>query len=221
MNLANLQLSLKQRITIPQAIVIFFLLAVSIFSYLDMTDLGNLVEKIIDSSNKTLISQTDLANNISDVQYSVSKFFNEAGTANYQNALAGIKKINSLQIIKNHTNITQELKDLKKLVEAAQIRFENLTKQDITFLKNQKELYSLAQTADPNTSLSIIDIMTRAGNDIHNPDPKLQNSLDQAFSDLVDPLPKGDLKFALEDYWDTWAGYTAVYLKFGKTPIRL
>ncbi len=213
MNLINLNLSLKQRITIPQAIVIFFLLAVSFFSYLNMTDLGNLVEKIIDSSNKTLISQTDLANNISDVQYSVSKFFNESGTANYQNALAGIKKINSLQVIKNDKKIIKDLKGLNKLIEAAKIRFENLDKLNNTFLTNQKELYGLSQTADAKTSLAIINIMTRAGNDMHNPDPKQQDSLDQAFSDIVDPLPKGDLKFALEDYWDTWAGYTAVYLK--------
>lgn len=213
MNFTNPQLSLKQRIIIPPAIIIFFLLAVSFFSSHNMTVLGDLVVSLINNSNQTLIAQTDLANNISEVQYSVSKFFNEAGTDNYQKALATIKKINSLAIINSNAKVSKTLKNLDKLVKAAQIRFDNLAQQNIAFLKTQKALYKLSADAEPNTSIAIVDIMAKAGNDMRSPDPKLQDSLDKEFSNLDDPLPKGDLKFALEDYWDSWAGYTAVYLK--------
>ncbi len=213
MNFTNPQLSLKQRIIIPPAIIIFFLLAVSFFSYHNMTVLGDLVVSIINNSNQTLIAQTDLANNISEVQYSVSKFFNVAGADNYQRALTTLKKINSLPVVSSNAKVSKTLKKLDKLVKAAQIRFDNLAQQNIAFLKTQKELHRLSTAAEPNTSMAIMDIMTKAGNDMRSPNPKLQDSLDKEFSNLDDPLPKGDLKFALEDYWDTWAGYTAVYIK--------
>ncbi len=213
MNFTDLQLSLKQRIIIPQAVIIFFLLAISLFSYHDMTTLGTLVRHLIDTSNQALISQTDLANQISDVQYSVNKFFNRASQDSYKKALTAITNIASSKTVSSNSTITKSLQDLDKLIKSAQIRFKNLAQQDQTFAKTQKELYRLSAQTDQDTTLAIMGLMAKASKDIHAPDPKQQDSLDQEFSNLVDPLPKSELKFTLEDYWDSWAGYTAVYIK--------
>ena len=49
MNFTNIQLSLKQRIALPQFIIIFFLLAVSLLSYRNMTVMGDLVVNLINN----------------------------------------------------------------------------------------------------------------------------------------------------------------------------
>lgn len=213
MNLLNLQLSLKQRIIIPQALVICFLLAVSLFSYRNMTVIGGLVIDLINSSNQTLSSQTELANNISEVQYSVSKFFNEAGNDNFNKAMESTKKIGALKIVQSHPAIGKTITGLNKLIEAAQIRFASLDQQNSNFFATQKEVRQQSSQAETAISEAIMDIMTKVGNDMRQPDPKMQDILETEFSNMVDPLPKGDLKFALEDYWDAWAGYSAVAIK--------
>jgi len=207
------QLSLKQRIIAPQALIIFFLLAVSLFAYRSMDFIGGVVVELIESSNQTLVEQTDLANHISDVQYSVSKFFNESGQENYKRALSSIKEISAQELVSRDPKIKKMLVDLNKLVQAAQIRFENLAKQNTAFLDTQKELGQLAFQAEPALSSAVTEIMAKVGNDMRRPDPKMQEPLEAAFTKLTDPLPKGDLKFAIEDYWDAWAGYSAVYIK--------
>jgi len=214
MNFSNMQLSLKQRIIIPQALIICFLLAVSLFSYRNLTVIGDLVVELIDNSNQTLSDQTDLANHISEVQYSVSKFFHEAGDDNFQKALNATKEIGALPIVRSNPKIVKTITGLNKLIEAAQIRFASLAKQNSAFLETQKELHQISsQQADTALSEAIMDIMTRVGNDMRQPDPKMQEVLEGDFDKMVEPLPKGDLKFALEDYWDAWAGYSAVYIK--------
>lgn len=211
-----MRLSLKQRIFIPQFIIILFLLAVSLFSYRNMTVMGNLVVSLINTSNQALTDETTLANKISEVQYSVSKFFNEAGQDNYQKALTSLNKIKTVQSISDNADIEKTLLNLEKLTKAAMIRFGSLAKQNKEFLETQKEVNKLSAKADPATSMAIMDLMTKAGYDMRSPDPKAHAALDKEFNSLIDPLPKGTMKFALEDYWDAWAGYTAVYLKLRK-----
>lgn len=61
--------------------------------------------------------------------------------------------------------------------------------------------------------MAIIDLMAKVGNDMRAPDPAMQVPINEAFEALLAPLPKGDFRYAIEDYSDIWAGYTAVYLK--------
>ncbi|NOX25908.1 MAG: hypothetical protein GXP59_07340 [Deltaproteobacteria bacterium] len=207
--------SLKQRIVIPPLIVIFFLLVVSLFSYRNLNILGRTVDNLAVSASATLSSATDLANNISSVQFAVSKFFNEAGGANFDQAMQSLEKIKTMAQVQKSPRIIETINGLTKLTKAAKIRFKSLIKQNKEFLTTQNEVQKLSARAGDKAA-AILEIMTRAGNDMRSPKVANQKILDTAFNALVDPLAKGDLKFALEDYWDAWAGYTAVYIKLHK-----
>ncbi|VAW41386.1 hypothetical protein MNBD_DELTA03-1028 [hydrothermal vent metagenome] len=204
--------SLKQRIIIPQLIIIFFLLAVSLFSYRNLNLLGRVVDNLAASSSTTLSSATNLANNISNVQFTVSNFFNEAGSDNFQKAIQSLKTIKTMAQVKNNPNITKTINGLEKITKAAKIRFASLTKQNQEFIDSQRKVQKLS-AQDEQSAGAILDMMTMAGSDMRSPKAANQKTIDADFTKLVNPLPKGKLKFALEDYWDAWSGYTAVYLK--------
>ncbi len=204
--------SLKQRIIIPQLIIIFFLLAVSLFSYRNLNLLGRIVDNLAASSSATLSSATDLANNISNVQFTVSNFFNEAGSDNFQKAIQSLKTIKTMAQVKNNPNITKTINGLEKITKAAKIRFASLTRQNQEFIDTQRKVQKLSTQAEQNAG-AILDMMTMAGSDMRSPKAANQKIIEADFAKLVNPLPKGKLKFALEDYWDAWSGYTAVYLK--------
>ncbi|MFW8602291.1 methyl-accepting chemotaxis protein [Desulfobacterota bacterium M19] len=204
--------SLKQRIIIPQLIIIFFLLIVSLFSYRNLNLLGSIVNNLAASSSATLSSATDLANNISNVQFAVSNFFNEAGSDNFQKAIQSLKTIKTMAQIQNNPNIVKTVNGLEKKTRAAKIRFASLTRQNQEFINTQRKVQELS-AQDEQKAGAILDIMTMAGSDMRSPKAANQKTIEADFAKFVNPLPKGKLKFALEDYWDAWAGYTAVYLK--------
>ncbi len=160
--------SLKQRIIIPQLIIIFFLITVSLFSYRNLNLLGRVVDNLAASSSTTLSSATDLANNISNVRFTVSNFFNESGSDNFKKAIQSLKTIKTIAQVHNNPKITKTINGLEKLTEAAQIRFESLAKQNKEFIDTQRKVQKLSTQAGKNAS-SIIDIITMAGSDMRSP----------------------------------------------------
>jgi len=206
-------LSLKTRIIIPPLLVIVFLIIVAFVSYRNFGHLNGVVGDLIARSERTVTSETDMANLISSTQRTVSRFFNEAGSDNFTQAMGTLTKLKAVVAVSDDRKVLKAVDHLEKLAQAAKARFDNLASQEKAFVDAQKQLRLQFASAPLSTTGEIMDLMAEAGNDMRKPDPKKQKILDNKFSTLANNLPKGDLRYALEDYWDIWAGYTAVYLK--------
>jgi len=208
-----MKLTLLQRISIPPLIIILFLLIVAIFSYYNQSRLQTTIKGLISTSEHTLEAQTDLLQKIFKVEQSVSLYFSQAGETNFHAAINAIKALHDAPSLQGEKQILATLADLEKLTVAAKARFDNLKKEEAAFTEAQKEVQSFFSGADQSLVIGIMDLMTQVGNDMRSPDPQNQTVIEDRFDALVEPMPKGDFKFAIEDYWDIWAGYTAVYLK--------
>jgi len=205
------KMSLKQRISLPPFLVLIFLLVVALFSYRNMVLMGDIVSSLIDKSEQTLSSQTKLANLISETQISVSRYFSQDGQKNFDSANLALDVIKTtLKQGKNQAAI-DAIEELERLTSAAKARFASLDKEKEAFLDAQTTLFSLSASSDDANK--IMDLMAKVGNDMTDPAAENQKNLEKEFELLTSSMAKGDLKYAVEDYWDIWAGYTAVYLK--------
>lgn len=203
--------SLKQRISIPPFLILVFLLVVALFSYQNMALMGEVVNTLISKSEQTLSSQTKLANLISATQISVSRYFSQAGQKNFADAKSSLKDIKEALAEISNQEVLGTIEQLEQLTDAAETRFASLAKEKDAFLEAQTTLFSLSASSDKASEIMVL--MGKVGNDMTAPSPENQTTLDDQFDRLTAALPKGDLKFAVEDYWDIWAGYSAVYLK--------
>ena len=213
MKKSRLNLTLIQRISLAPLTIILFLLLVAALSYLNQRHLQATIDDLAARSEQTLTTQTELMQKIFAVQQTASRYFTNGDEQGYAQAIAAIKSLHQDPIIKDEPQVKKTLMALHKLTEAAKTRFDNLHKQEKEFSSAQKEMQSYFAGADQAVVSELIDLMTQVGNDMLAPDPANQEKLDSRFDALTSRLPKGDFKFAIEDYWDIWAGYTAVYLK--------
>lgn len=204
-------LSLKQRIALPPTLVLIFLLVVALFSHHKLVLLGGVVNDLIVKSDATITRETDLANLISETQMSVSRYFNQSGQKNFDNAIASLQKIKTSLASRNNQEVLATIDQLEQLTNAAHVRFASLDKEKTSFLSAQSSLHMMAASSDQASR--ILELMGKVGNDMTAPTHENQGPLTKEFEDLTGGLPKGDLKFAIEDYWDIWTGYTSVYLK--------
>ena len=207
------RLSLKKRITLPPLLIVFFLLVVAIFSFRNFSMLGEVVEGLIAKSERTVLAETEMANMISETQRAVSQYFSNARGREFEEALGTLEKLKSTIADKEDEQVLTAITRLEKLVRAAKARFDNLDSQEKAFLEAQREIQNHFSGLEGEKVSEIMELMARVSNDMRSPEAQAQDSLDQQFDELINATPKGDLKFALEDYWDIWAGYTAVYLK--------
>jgi methyl-accepting chemotaxis protein len=207
-------LSLKLRIAIPPFLILIFLLVVALFSSRNLIVLGGVVNDLTDTSDRTISAETTLANLISETQMSVSRYFSQAGHENFEAAMTALGNIEEAMAGRHNQEVTADIGRLKQLTGAAQARFANLAKNKAAFLKAQTNLHLLAAASDK--AALILDLMGKVGNDMTAPSPENQKLLAKEFEALTASLPKGDLRFAIEDYWDIWTGYTSVYLKLQK-----
>ncbi|MDH4320005.1 MAG: methyl-accepting chemotaxis protein [Desulfobulbaceae bacterium] len=205
-------LSLRARITLPPMLVLSFLLAVAAFSYSNFFIFGQVVQDIISRSEKTVATETSTANLIAQAQNSVNLYFNRPSSAHFENANATITALEDF-LHDAPPHVREAITRLSDLMKAAQTRFSNLAKQEEAFLNAQKQIQQQFSTTDPAKIMAIVDLMARVGNDMRSPDPTVQPTITQDFEAITKAIPKGDLLFAIEDYWDIWTGYTAVYLK--------
>ncbi len=205
-------LSLRARITLPPLLILVSLLIVAAFSYNNFSVFGQVVEDIISRSEKTVSTETNTANLISLTQNNVNLYFNRPTSNNLDNATGAINSL--ADFLSNAPAKTQEaVKRLADLMKAAQTRFSNLEKQENAFLDAQKQIQQQFSTTEPGKVMDIVDLMAKVGNDMRAPNQKAQAAINQNFETITKQIPKGDLLFAIEDYWDIWVGYTAVYLK--------
>ena len=205
-------LSLRARITLPPLLVLIFLLIVAAFSYSNFSVFGRVVEEIINRSENTVSTETSTANLISQSQNNLNLYFNRPTHENFTHAQEALAALADF-LDDAPTEVKDATSKLTELINAAQTRFSNLAKQEDAFLDAQKQIQQQFSTTDAAKVMEIVDLMARVGNDMRAPDPKAQPAINQNFEAVINGMPKGDFLFAVEDYWDIWTGYTAVYLK--------
>jgi len=206
------RLSLQARVTIPSALVLLFLLVVAVCAYSNFAIFGRVVEEVILSSEQTVTRETTTAHLISKTQQAVNIYFTKPSETNYQQAATAVDNLARSQDTAP-AHVHEAIEHLADLLMAAQTRFANLAKQEKAFLDAQKEIQHHFAKVATDQVMAIVDLMAKVGNDMRSPDPAMQATINQEFETLLAPLPKNDFRFAIEDYWDIWAGYTAVYLK--------
>ncbi len=206
------RLSLRTKITIPNALVLLFLLVVAVCAYSNFAVFGRVVEEIIASSEQTVAQETTTTNLISQTQHAVNLYFTRPSQENFTHATSAVTELAG-HLKAAPAAVKEAIQRLADLVQAGKARFDNLNKQENAFLAAQKEVQQHFAGADTKTVMAIVDLMAKVGNDMRAPDPAMKATINQEFENLLAPLPKGDFRFAIEDYSDIWAGYTAVYLK--------
>ncbi len=200
--------------SIPLLAVLICLVVVGIFAYHNFAVLGEAVEILSRQSVQTLSEQTALANSISQLQRTVSAFFREPDEQRFTAASRAIENLRRhLGKDRDNRPAAQALDRLNQLLSAAKTRFANLKTQAAAFTTAQDELHRQLANMDQETASTVMRLMNQASNDIWNPQEEQQEKLDKAFDAVAATLPKGEVLYALEDFWDVWAGYTAVYLK--------
>lgn len=204
--------SFKFRATLPPLLIIFFLLLIAVFSYQNIIRIGAVLDTIINHSQQTIEQETQLAYRISAVQKDVSQYFFSPRETNLKQADISLAKLKE-SITKIHApQALLAIKHLEELLKAAEARFANLKNQENSVKGVMASIFKNLSGIDNLKLQKIINLMDSASADMRAPDPAANNKIDQEFQAITDRT-KGDLKFALEDYWDIWAGYVAVLAK--------
>ncbi len=207
-------LSLKLQIAAPPLVIICFLLAVSIFSYVSFKRIVGAVAEIADTAKQSLETEISMAYLISNVKQDTSRYFFTASPSDLQKAhkaLAELEKV--LLTVENSQEAREAGLQLIRLVEAASARFVNLKKQQEAVAGTLTEVLGLNSKMTPAMLQRFIRLMDAVNKDMQAPNPENKDGIDQEFESLTKTATSKDLQFALEDYWDLWVGYTAVYSK--------
>ncbi len=204
--------SFKVRITLPPLLIIIFLLLIAVFSYRNIIGTGDVLDIIISHSRQTIDQETEMAYLISAVQKDVSQYFFSAKKNDLEQAGMSLdklkKKVQELKAVQALTAI----KHLEELLKAAQARFANLKNQESSVKDAIASIFKNFEAMDKAKIQKIINLMDTVSADMRNPDPAASAIIEQEFQTLT-AQTKGELKYALEDYWDIWAGYVAVLAK--------
>jgi methyl-accepting chemotaxis protein len=207
-------ISLKLQIAAPPLVIICFLLAVSVFSYVSFHRVVVAVSDIADTAEQSLETEISMAYLISNVKQDASRYFFTASAGDFQKAK---KALNELERVLADVENGQEAREagvrLIHLVEAASARFENLKKQQVAVAETLTEVLGLNSEMSPSMLQRFIHLMDEVGKDMQAPDSKSKDRIDQEFEKLSKLAANKDLQYAIEDYWDLWVGYIAVYSK--------
>lgn len=206
------QMTLKTRVTLPPLVVMIFFLIVSIFSYQNFTKLGDIVKTVIGKSQQSVSEQTDLAYRITNVQKDVSQFFFRQSQDDLYLANASIANLREKVDQSGKIEAMDALTRLEELVAAVKVRFDNLKNQEKSLNATQSEIFNYFDGLPPDRIKTIMASITQVNTDIRSPNPKNTDAIDSSMEMVVGEA-QGDLKYSLEDFWDIWTGYMAVYYK--------
>ncbi|MFZ5759063.1 MAG: methyl-accepting chemotaxis protein [Thermodesulfobacteriota bacterium] len=205
--------SLKVKILIPSFIIVCFLVGIVALSVRDFHSLGDTVAEIVTSSEKTLKEETGLTLLIGQTQQTASRYFYFAREDDKKAAKATIAELKTMESIAGEDKVAAALGRLEQLIDAAGVRFVTLDKQRADALGLIREIRdSLTSSCSPEKAREILTIIDMVSADMASPDPGAKTSIEQAFEQAGKELPK-ELQYNLEDFWDMWAGYTAVFHK--------
>ncbi len=207
-------ISLKFQIAAPPLVIICFLLAVSAFAYFSFNRVILAVSGIADTAEQSLESEISMAYLISRVQQDASRYFFTASKADLLKANIALTELERvLATLDNGTEAQQAGVRIKKLVEAATARFESLKNQRKSVAGTVSEVLGLNSEMTPVMLQRFIRLVDAVANDMQAPSLRKKKDIDQEFEALTQMATSKDLRFALEDYWDLWLGYIAVYSK--------
>jgi methyl-accepting chemotaxis protein len=206
------QMTLKTRVTLPPVMVMIFFLIVSVFAYQNFTKLGDIVKTVISKSQESVSDQTNLAYLITNVQKDVSQFFFRQTTDDLYLANASIANLREIISQSGKKDAIEALARLEQLVAAVKVRFDNLKNQENALNATQSEIFNYFDGLPPERIKNIMNAITRVNADIRSPNPKNTDAIESTMEGVANEV-QGDLKYAIEDFWDIWAGYVAVYFK--------
>ena len=204
--------SFKIRIALPPLLIIFFLLLIAVFSYRNIIGTGAVLDTIINHSQQTIEHETEIAYQISAVQKDVSQYFFSARNSDLKQAYTSLIQLKENVKKMNASQALTAINHLEKLLKAAEARFTNLKNQENSVKSVMSSIFKNLSAIDNTKIQKIINLIDSVSADMRSPDPTANKKIDQQFQTLTEQT-KGDLKFALEDYWDIWAGYVAVLAK--------
>ncbi len=204
--------SFKVRIALSPLLIILFLLLIAVFSYRNIIGTGAVLDTIINHSQQTIERETEIAYQISAVQKDVSQYFFSARNSDLKQAYASLAQLKENIKKMNANQALSAINHLEKLLKAAEARFINLKNQDNSVKSAMSSIFKNLSTIDNTKIQKIINLIDSVSADMRSPDPAANKKIDQEFQNLTEQS-QGDLKFALEDYWDIWAGYVAVLAK--------
>ena len=207
------QLSFRKRFLLPPLVVILFLLFIVAVSYRYFVVLGGVVDNIVTRSESTMDTERITSGLISKAQRSVSGYFNNFDDQNFDRAVHSLTALKQYFAESGNDELLAVIDQLEALVQAAKVRDANLKQQEKDIVGVQVEIRNYFSQIPQTQALDIMTMMDAVSSDIHNPHPASQESIDSRIESVVNATPKGGLRVALEDYWDIWSGYTAVYLK--------
>lgn len=211
---ARKPVSLRLQIAAPPLLIICFLLGVAAFSYISFNRVIAAVSGIADTAEQSLESEISMAYLISNVQQDASRYFFTASSSDLLKANTALAALEStLATVANGTEPREAAARLQHLVEAATARFDTLKKQRMAVAGTITEVLGFNSDMSPAMLQRFIRLMDSVGNDMQAPDPEKKKGIDQEFEALTKMTANKDLRFAIEDYWDLWVGYIAVYSK--------
>ncbi len=204
------RLSLRVQVALPPLLIIFFLLIVSGFSFLSFAKIGQGVSELAESSRLSLKKQTTMVELIARVREDVSRYFFSATPADFAAGQQALATLQAVLVQEKDDDAQTAVANLDQLVNAASARFDNLHNQEKAVATTITEV--LSQQMDTAMTKRFVALMDRVGRDMKRPNTKNKAGIDQEFEALADAV-SGELKFAIEDYWDLWLGYVTVYAK--------
>ena len=204
--------SLKVKILTPSFIVIGFLVLIASISYQNFNSLGGTVSDISTNSEEMLAIETAFTVQIGLAQQSASRFFFSGLDSDQEIALKAIKGLAAEECLEGNEAVLSVLSRLSQLVEAAAVRFEALAKQQKSAAGILSSVRAQLRSVSPEKADAISTLLDRVSSDMFNPNVDEQADIEQSFEMLTKGLDD-ELRYSLEDYWDIWAGYTAVFFK--------
>lgn len=197
---------------LPPLTMILFLVIAATVSFFSFNIFQHLVTDLIIVSAENTITQKDIARNIGNVQQGVSLYFSSQDEADYIRAKKSIETLLNSTDIKTPKATKQSILKLGQLIDAVKIRIAHLGKEENRLNQLKRTIFKSGSSQSPEFFDQVISLTNTVCNDIRHPNILNQEPINTQFDILLNTAPEKMIP-AIEDLWDVWAGYSAVYLK--------
>jgi len=206
------RIPLKYKILAPSCIIFFLLLIIAGANYKSFQLLSSFAAELISKSEKTLIDENKLSILINQTQQASKAYFLTADAGEKEDVKMAIAELMELPSIVGDKDAIDALGQLDEMIDATAVRFNSLSKQRKSALDLTNEIRVMVTSMSAEKTNSFLNLLDKVIEDMRSPDPSMKEELEKSFQNLSEGIDE-KLLYNLEDLWDSWEGYIAVFTK--------
>lgn len=206
------RVSLLYKILSPSLIFFLFLILIIAGNFYGFQQASIFTAKIITESAEHIAAENKLSNLIQQTREGSQYYFLSRKQSDKEKAEQSITELKKLPSVAKNESVKEALSLLEEVIAATAVRFDSLSKQRKSALSITNEIRSSTSALETGQKNELLGFLDQVIEDIYFPNQNNTSTIDGLFKDFTDKVDT-ELRYKLEDLWDSWAGYLAVHTK--------